>query len=175
MTAFFNKRIQPPLLKHTYGKQIEQYRGLCALLVLITHGVGINNLLITDFRWPEFIRYAGAGYLSVLVFFCISGYVIAVSNDYSQLNIKSYFKKRLIRLYPVYLIAILLCLIIANNVSFSVLVGNLLFLQNVSPYWHYKVPVIINFVTWSLNYEVLYYALFIPLFFIRPKVWQLLL
>jgi peptidoglycan/LPS O-acetylase OafA/YrhL len=175
MTAFFNKKIQPPLLKHTYNKQIEQYRGLCALLVLITHGTAHENLLINHFSWPEYIHYAGAGYLSVLVFFCISGYVIAVSNDYSRLNIKIYLKKRLIRLYPVYLIAILLCLIVANNINFSVLAGNFFFLQNDAPYWHYQIPVFINFAAWSLNYEVLYYALFIPLFFIKPKVWQLLL
>ncbi|MGI4019961.1 MAG: acyltransferase family protein [Janthinobacterium lividum] len=175
MTGFFSKRIQPPLLKHTYGSHIEQYRGLCALLVLITHGTAHENLLINNFRWPEFLHYIGAGYLSVLVFFCISGYVIGISNDHIQLKIKPYLKKRFIRLYPAYLIAVLLCVIIANDVNIFVLAGNLIFLQNASPYWHYQIPVFVNFATWSLNYEVLYYALFIPLFFIRPKVWQLLL
>ena len=175
MTFFFNKKICPPIIKYSYNKPIEQYRGLCALLVLITHGTAHEYLLINNFRWPEFIHYIGAGYLSVLVFFCISGYVIAVSNDYNQLNIKSYFKKRLIRLYPAYLIAILLCVIIAKNVNLSVLAGNLFFLQNDVPYWHCKIPAFVNHPTWSLNYEIVYYALFIPLFFIRPKVWQLLL
>ncbi|RYY07803.1 MAG: acyltransferase [Sphingobacteriaceae bacterium] len=175
MKNFLKKRISPPLLKYSYNKQLEQYRGLCALLVLITHAVGMKNFLINDFSWPEFIHYIGAGYLSVLVFFCISGYVIAVSNDQNLLNIKLYLKKRFIRLYPVYLITILLCVAIAKDIHISNLIGNLFFLQNDAPYWQYRIPVFVNYVTWSLNYEVFYYTLFIPLFLMRPKVWQMLL
>jgi peptidoglycan/LPS O-acetylase OafA/YrhL len=173
LTGFLNTPIKSPLLKQGYHKHIEQYRGLCALLVLINHGAVHEDMLVNNFKWPEFIHYLGSGYLSVIIFFCISGYVIGISNDHEKLNIKLYLKKRLVRLYPIYLFAIILCIIVAGGASWLVLTGNLLFLQNSSPYGHFNIPILVNFPSWSLNYEVLYYLLFIPLFFIRPKVWHL--
>ncbi len=172
--GFLSKPIQPSLLKHGYHKHIEQFRGLCALLVLINHATVHEDLLLNNFKWPEPVHYFGAGYLSVMVFFCISGYVIGITNDKKQFNIKSYIKRRLVRLYPAYIISILICLIVAGGVSLIVLAENLLFLQNSAPYWHFAVPIFGgNAVTWSLNYEVLYYIVFIALFFMRPRVWQL--
>jgi len=140
----------------------------------MNHATVHEDFFVDRFRWPEPVHYLGAGYLSVMVFFCISGYVIAISNDQNVLDKRLYIKRRLVRLYPAYIIAILLCLIYAGRVPLLNVLENLLFLQSDSAYWHLQIP-IINPVTWSLNYEVVYYILFIPLFFIKPKTWQLLL
>ncbi|RZA00802.1 MAG: acyltransferase [Sphingobacteriaceae bacterium] len=175
LVNFFNTTIAPGNQKHGYSKPVEQYRGLCALLVLIGHGTVDIHLLFNNFEWPEFVKYMNAGRLSVLIFFCISGYVIGITNDKLKLDVKSYLKKRLIRLYPTYLIAIILCVIVAGSVSLYMLLGNVFFLQNDLYYYSFKIPIFINYPSWSLNYEALYYLLFIPVFFLRPKLWKMLL
>lgn len=73
--SFLNKPIEPPLLKQGYHKHIEQYRGLCALLVLIDHGMSQEGILINNFNWPGFIHYLGAGHMSVLILHCNPGIV----------------------------------------------------------------------------------------------------
>lgn len=173
--TFIHTPVSPPLLNHAYSKQVEQYRGLCAILVLLAHGFAEEGMLIDKFKWPEFTHYISAGYLSVMVFFCISGYVIGITNDTKKLDIKTYLQKRATRLYPIYLVSIFLCVIIAGGVSLWVLLGNLLFLQNGLPYFNIRIPLFVNFPTWSLNYEVVYYLLFLLIFYLQPKVWKILL
>ncbi|HVV55287.1 MAG TPA: acyltransferase [Mucilaginibacter sp.] len=172
---FFDARVAPSNQKHGYSLHIEQYRGLCALLVLAAHAFGDESLLLTGFKWPVVMHYFSAGNLSVLVFFCISGYVIGLTNDRKNLNIKEYLKKRAIRLYPIYLFAILLCIIAVGSCGMYTLLGNILFLQNGQPYFHFLVPIFANYPAWSLNYEVLYYLVFILVFALKPKLWALLL
>jgi peptidoglycan/LPS O-acetylase OafA/YrhL len=168
-------RIAPSGEKHGYSLHIEQYRGLCALLVLAAHGFGDESLLLTGFKWPEMMHYFSAGNLSVLVFFCISGYVIGLTNDRSTLDIGGYLKKRAIRLYPIYLFALVVCILVAGGINWPLFIENLLFLQNGQPYVHWQVPVFVNYPAWSLNYEVVYYLAFILIFFLKPKVWIMLL
>lgn len=175
LITFLDQSLKPPLQRQQYNIAIEQYRGLCALLVLAAHGTVHTDLLVNNFKWPEYVWYFNSGYLSVLVFFCISGYVIGLTNDKQQLKIKPYLKQRLIRLYPIYIIAIILCMIVARGASLLTVTGNLLFLQNDSEYGFFKIPVFVNYASWSLNYEVVYYLLFIPLFLFRPKLWKLFL
>ena len=132
-------------------------------------------MLFNNFQWPRYVNYFGAGYLSVIIFFCISGYVIGITNQSQNFSVWPYIKKRMIRLYPIYLISIILCIIIAGSVSLYVLLGNVFFLQNDSLYYNFKIPIFINYVTWSLNSEVLYYLLFILIIYLRPNVYKLLL
>src|ERR1700741_4678689 len=95
---FLNRPLGPTLIKHGYAPHVDQYRGLCALLVFINHGTVHEDLLVDNFKWPVFVSYFGSPYLSVLMFFCISGYVIGLTNDTAKLNVKQYLKKRAIRL-----------------------------------------------------------------------------
>lgn len=174
LITFLNKPIQPPLLKHGYSKHMEQYRGICAILVLLAHGFGDERMIINNFKWPGFMHYLSAGYLSVLIFFCISGYVIGITNDRENLNVREYLKKRAIRLYPTYLAAFVICIVFAGGISLLALTGNLLFLENASSYFGFQIPIFVNYPTWSLNYEAIYYLAFILVFFLRTKVWKML-
>ena len=162
------------MLNHGYSKHIEQYRGLCALLVMLIHGIATEHILFDTYTLPRFVNYFGAGYLSVLVFFCISGYVIAINYDTAHLDVKTYIKKRLIRLYPIYIFSIVMTVLVTGIMNMDTL-GNVFFLQNFVPYGHIYIVPSLNFPIWSLNFEVLYYLLFIGLFFIKPKIWQSLL
>ncbi len=138
-SRFFTNRLQAPLEPHSFNKSIEQYRGLCAILVLVAHGTGHEPILVDNFKWPEYIRYLGAGYLSVTIFFCLSGYVIGISNDVPRLNIIAYIKKRFIRLYPVYLAVFVICIMIVQRISWLEFFGNLFMLQNDSGYGNFHI------------------------------------
>ncbi|MEB0260636.1 MULTISPECIES: acyltransferase [unclassified Mucilaginibacter] len=173
--SFLNQPVKSPGLKNKYNPAIEQYRGLCALLVMMEHGTGHTDMLFKNFTWPLYFNYFGAGFLSVIMFFCISGYVIGITNSNTNFSIWPYIKNRMVRLYPIYLISIALCVIIAGGITVYVLFGNIFFLQNDTPYFGFKVPIFINYVTWTLNSEVLYYLLFILIIYLKPKVWRLLL
>lgn len=172
---FLKSPIQSSGVQTPYNNQVEAYRGLCAILVVLSHGMVYEYFLLDNFIWPSFVHYLNSGYLSVLVFFCISGYVIGITNHKASLNISTYLKKRAVRLYPIYLISIVLCLFTINQFLTQQIIGNILFLQTKFSYFGYQILILQNVVTWSLNYEVLYYLLFIGLMFTKPKVWVLLL
>ena len=174
--GFLNKKLSPPALKHQYNIQIEQYRGLCALLVFMYHGVSLGEYMLLDsYSLPSFVHYFGAGGLSVILFFCISGFAIGVSHDKASLNVGDYLKRRLLRLYPIYLVSFFICLIVAAELPLKEVLGNLFILQNNNPYLGFKIPIFVNVSTWSLNYEIVYYLLFIAFFFLQPKIWKILL
>ncbi|HJP63716.1 MAG TPA: acyltransferase [Mucilaginibacter sp.] len=173
--TFLKRTISPPDLKHTYSMRVEQYRGVCALLVLLAHGSGDEGMLVSNFRWPNVIHYFNAGLLSVMVFFCISGYVIGLNYDRNKIKIKEYLKKRAIRLFPIYLFALVICVLVAGFPQWYVLLGNALFLQSDQSYFGVSIPIFVNYPAWSLNFEVVYYLAFIAVFFLRPTVWKMLL
>lgn len=171
---FLNSPITPQNHSYGYNVHIEQYRGICALLVLINHIFTHPDWLLDNFKWPIFTEYLGSGYFSVLIFFCISGYAIGMSNTLKNFNVLLYLKKRFVRLYPPYIFAFILCLLIGGiRIGWWVIISNFFFLQNPAPYFHLNIPIFINSPTWSLNFEVIYYLLFITLFLSRPKIWHL--
>ncbi len=170
LSQLVKEKVQPSLEKLEFNRPLEAYRGLCALLVLLNHGMCHEDWFFKSFKFNEYLHYINAGYLSVMVFFCMSGYVIGLTNNRTTLNFTDYLKKRAIRLYPTYILSILLSLFVAQNFKLSNLAGNLFFLQNSNSYFGFDVPIFINGATWSLNYEVVYYLLFGVIFLIKPNV-----
>ncbi len=161
--------------QHKFEFNLEALRGLAALIVVIRHVLLMSPVLMTGYEISGAWKYVPPGHLSVLVFFMLSGYVIGLTNKTpinSWKSCKDYLKRRFIRLYPIYLLSILLTL----GISFSLL-GKV-----------YSLPTIIQHLTfsqvtlgkvmnennplWSLNYEVIYYLLFILIsrFSIKPIV-----
>jgi peptidoglycan/LPS O-acetylase OafA/YrhL len=111
--------------------------------------------------------------LGVKVFFAISGFILALPflralNDYKDINVVSYFKRRLTRLEPPFIISLALFSIV-HIVVFHEKIANTL--------WHFSVgllyshgfvfgePNFINPVTWSLETEAQFYIL-VPLLFV---------
>jgi peptidoglycan/LPS O-acetylase OafA/YrhL len=163
-----------PLLsaKRSFEFNLEALRGFAALIVVIHHS--ILHVYSLD---PSYTLYGPLGkswmnplpgHSSVLLFFVLSGYVIGLTNKkpLTKHSIISYLKKRFIRLYPIYVISLLFTLLIAaNHYSVSTIVGHLLFLQNAAvPYIFENNPL------WSLNNEILYYILFIPISCFRLNI-----
>lgn len=146
----------------TLNYPLEALRGLAALLVVLNHAYSGKHLDPT-FHLTGVWQYTAPGHLSVIVFFMLSGYVIGLANpEPIQTNGQRwlYLKKRLVRLYPLYLLSLVLMVAVAYSNHYfytpAKTVSYLFFLQGLV----YEVPDF-NQPIWSLSYEILYYGLFL--------------
>ena len=141
-------------------------RGLAALVVTLYHfGQPYHNL---DVKTGFIVPY---GYLAVDLFYILSGFVItyAYGDDYlsffSIIRYRNFFFMRLGRLYPAYLLALLLFLAKMNidfasdhplnSFKFSDTIGNLLMATG----WGLNIhPIVVD--SWSVSAELVCYAAF---------------
>jgi peptidoglycan/LPS O-acetylase OafA/YrhL len=130
--------------------------------------------------------FVWAGNPAVMVFFVLSGYLIAFSCDTKHTNFKSYFFARLVRLLPVYLLALFLVPILdilghQNNPDLYINypypdLGNiisrisvyLLFLQESNLFDSFRY--FSNGPLWSLGYEFFYYIFFGIVIYFKEKL-----
>lgn len=157
---------------------LDGIRVLAALLVFATHIVKI--LYANPFWMP--------GHAMVIVFFVLSGYVIAFSTlDKKELIAKKYIIARLSRLSSVVVPALLLTALLLicgrtiNPAYYNTVLQDHelirflatgLFLQSV--WWRNLVPPD-NGPFWSLGYEFWYYALFGVVIFVKNWRWKAIL
>lgn len=159
-----------------FERNLEGLRGFCALMVVFGHLFYYSRYLDPNKTTWLIGRYIPDGHFSVLVFFCLSGYVIGYTNKNKLANkndILQYIKKRFIRLYPIYVVSILVTLffvIRAHNFELATLLKYLTFTQS-----YFNVGYFENNPLWSLGYEVLYYLLFIPLSYFNISRWKTLI
>ncbi|MBD2152804.1 acyltransferase [Pseudanabaena sp. FACHB-1277] len=142
-----------------YNSNLEGIRGLAALSVSSFHVLGLKNFLDPTYHPNIYFGYLQAAHSFVLVFFVLSGYVIGLTTtkDYSNQELGSYIKRRAVRILPIYLIAISLGVLAEPSDKLSLVIGNLLFLQNFDKYFDVSLhPIAGDAAVWSLNYEVLY-------------------
>lgn len=138
---------------------IEALRGFAALFVAIGHAVIFNNILDPNFFSEEMRLTLAPGHYCVLIFFVLSGYVIGISNkkELRGKEIGIYLKKRLVRLYPIYIVCFLFALLVStSNYSFATVLSHITITQVA-----FAEVILENGPLWSLHYEVLYYMLFI--------------
>ena len=171
----------PPESRRLRG--IDALRGAAALGVVFYHAVeqGKNvpdNLLQYPIRVVQFA--SSFGYIGVFLFFVISGFCIhmqwartkAAGTD-PDIRFGPFWKRRIRRLYPPYVIALLLFLLmIAATVGLSLtqsffydLGMHLLMLHNLDP----KTCYTINGVFWTLAIEEQLYLAYFLLLFIRVR------
>ena len=112
--------------------------------------------------------------LGVKVFFAISGFILALPflkamNKNKRINILSYFKRRLTRLEPPFVISLLLFSIV-HIVVFHERIANVLLHFSAGLFYSHGFvfgePNYINPVTWSLETEAQFYILVPLLFFV---------
>lgn len=147
---------------------LEGLRGLAALSVVIGHLLYYPTLLSPGYNIKAYIEFSPPAHFSVLIFFCLSGYVIGHTTRERLADNKliyNYIAKRFIRLYPIYIISIIITLPfvfaldmnslvrLAKHLTFTGLAGADVYFEN-NPLW-------------SLSYEVLFYLLFIPISYFR--------
>jgi peptidoglycan/LPS O-acetylase OafA/YrhL len=147
-------------MQHKHNRNLDILRGIAALLVMLFHLINVDRRdfdknfdisYLKDFRFP--------GHIGVLVFFILSGYVISINTKRltDRGSIFTYLGKRLIRILPIYFAAILFTVAITfGQYDWRIILSNFFFisvpLDNV---------ILENGPLWSLNYELLYYFVFI--------------
>ena len=165
-------------------QSIDALRGIAALGVVFYHSIwqSSNAVPANLFRWPVKLLQllSSFGYIGVFLFFVISGFCIhlqwarARANGQPQtLQFGAFWRRRLRRLYPPYLIAFALFMIMAalttgiNFTHFFVydVVMHLLMLHNLDPNTCYS----INGVFWTLAIEEQLYLAYFLLLFLRSR------
>ena len=174
-------------------QSIDALRGIAALGVVLYHAVlQTQNAVPNNFlHWPaKVVQFVSSmGYIGVFLFFVISGFCIHLQWAKSQANgaakpiqFGSFWKRRIRRLYPPYIITLALFMTMAAfTVGIDVthffvydVVMHLLMLHNLDPHTCYS----INGVFWTLAIEEQLYLAYFLLLFLRKRLgwgWTLLI
>lgn len=165
---------------------IDALRGIASFIVVLYHAfsMGIFNVVTPNvYESWEYI-YAipiSFGYTGVYLFFVISGFCIhlrwakaKVKNDENfKLDFVSFWKRRIVRLYPAYLVTLAICLLIQHfrgelvfsNFFVWDIVSHILMIHNFDARTVYS----INGVLWTLAIEEQLYLAYFLLVFLREK------
>lgn len=146
-------------------------RGISALLVCCFHlreGLTLGDLKIGEILF-------GKGSIGVPIFFVLSGFIMVFTTKKITLKkdtknqIISFYKKRAIRIIPLYYILIFAWIILGGSIFYYFegiglerLVYSLLFIPQ-----NENLPVL--YLGWSLNYEIFFYIIFGLSFFFKTK------
>lgn len=144
-------------------------RAFAAISVVIFH-FGLWSWPINIESVQSFFRISN---IFVGFFFLLSGFILVYVNkenfEIYKFKVKDFYKKRILRIFPVYfisLIATIFFLKFTNQVVYlKDIILQFLFLQS----WVPGHSLMINFVAWSLSVEVFFYLLFPILFFFLIK------
>lgn len=176
---------------------IDALRGIAAVVVLLYHARDILWVGVSDtwsrygwsFNFDTFLAYLSApivfGSLAVNLFFVLSGYCIhrrgarqLASNSNAQISLFQFFLRRVWRLYPTYIFALVLTAVVdtflissqflestlPNSHSPFTFFMSLLSLQGIAaPYFGS------NGVFWTLSVEIHFYIVYPLLFYISQK------
>jgi peptidoglycan/LPS O-acetylase OafA/YrhL len=129
-----------------------------------------------------FWQFMGYGRTSVLVFFVLSGFVIAWVSEIHESNLHQYAVSRIARLYSVMIPAFVLTAVL-DHIGFTVdpslypsitgsthpLLGYVLSMVFLGESWTLTMLPGSNIPFWSLNYEAWYYVLFAGAVFLRGR------
>ena len=152
-------------------KVIQVYRALAAIFVVLFHFSDDLNRQSTS----VFGGFFQIGYTGVDFFFVLSGFIITYIHYHdieNRSNLALFFKKRFIRIYPIYWVISIAYLILYISVkdkeflnrvhedSTFLIKSILLIKQKTHPFVH---------VAWSLCYEIFFYLVF-GLFIISGKI-----
>jgi peptidoglycan/LPS O-acetylase OafA/YrhL len=155
---------------------LDLLRFSAALVVFLSH------FSRRDFGGQWFWRLQPIGHYAVIVFFVLSGFVIAYTADKKEHTLTEFASSRFARLYSVVLPTLVLtyCLdhlgIIRNPGGYTLsddtdpalrLATAALFLSHT---WYWNLTLFSNSSYWSLPYEFWYYAIFAGAFYLEGRV-----
>jgi peptidoglycan/LPS O-acetylase OafA/YrhL len=141
--------------------QLTFTRFLAAIAIVVFH-YG-QNIFPFNIQWVSFIfKQSNIG---VSYFFLLSGFVMILAyNNKDKINYLEFYKNRFFRIYPVYLLSILLVFIFISIKHFpfdySTIFLNLLAVQT----WFPEKAIAFNTPGWSISVEFFFYLVFPILF-----------
>lgn len=153
---------------------LQVFRGLAAVMVLLAHS---NVMLNKELFSGAFIP----GYIGVDFFFVLSGFIIMLTckKNIGSGNISGYIRKRVLRVYPPYIIYTVIAFLVSytyeqftgTRLIYWIYVNVQNFFQSISlyPFSADKTRLPILPVAWTLTHEMLFYALFAWLFYVKNK------
>ncbi len=146
-------------------------RALSAIAVVFCHLPFQANkfLLLPESEWLNGF-FDPFGYIPVLIFFSLSGYLVSLGfithrhDAYSIKGISRYYRSRILRIIPLYYFSILFCTLIfwsaAEENAWRV-IKLFFFVENYKP----AAGIVFNHVYWTMPVEMLYFF-FAPILFI---------
>lgn len=147
---------------------IQILRGVASLLVVILHIAGIEK----DFPNSKLLSsYFNFGVVGVDIFFVLSGFIMAATTNIysaSYFYIKNFWKRRLLRVYPLYWFYSCLALIVFVLPSSMINSSRWLEADLISSFLLWptkKLPLL--FVGWTLSHEIYFYIIFGLLLFLN--------
>lgn len=166
-------------------------RLLFACLVIVTHSYALTGMGKRDWLGWRTNGQIVFSYIGLYGFFTISGYLIFQSLTNSK-SLTEYFRKRILRIYPGLIVAVVVSVFICSLISPLGFKGYFL---NSSPYTYilsqlslfesYQTTIqgifannnahVINGSLWTIGYEVLFYILISVLFFFSSKLKRVIL
>lgn len=154
--------------------QLTFTRFLASIAIVVLH----YGLFTFPFNTEVVAPLANKGVGAVSFFFVLSGFILVVSSAKDGIlpkgvEIWKFYRKRIIRIVPVYLLAILIFFLLNFEYNpespliwqIHTYVYSIFFLQS----WHYEMAMDINYPAWSLSVEAFFYAIFPFLFWLFQK------
>lgn len=164
-------------MRRDFSLYMDVIRFFAAMVVFLSHS---SSQSLTGGLFWQFKDYAQT---AVIVFFVLSGYVIAFVVEGKETNLKSYSFARIARLYSILLPALVLTavldlagiylnpefdpLLTASYLNLSQFENYILSFFMLNNIWGLQQPPGINGPFWSLSYEVFYYVIFGIVFFVK--------
>ena len=144
--------------------EFEFLRGIAAFYVFFHHTLFQFNIIEKNSLLGKLFSF---GQEAVMLFFLLSGYVIALSLIKKDYSFSEYFKHRFLRIYPILLFVMIVSIILKFlnndlNIDFYSFIINLLMLQDIGSLkpGTFAEPFLGNSPLWSLTYEWWFYMIF---------------
>lgn len=164
-------------MSRAFSIYLDLLRFVAACLVVIYHS---NSRLIVE----KILPFSSYGHSAVIIFFVLSGYVIAYATATKEQRARDYWASRLSRIWSLAVPTILLTPVldmIGESLAPGLYAGNtthglaplriltsFLFLNEI---WSISIMSFSNIAYWSLNYEMWYYVLFALFVFGGRRRW----
>jgi len=172
-----NPHFAVPFAMHGKIVSVQYLRAVAAFFVLVSHAL-LYPLV------GENLVYGRLGWLGVILFFVISGFIMVSVTDAGQFDGRQFMRRRMLRVAPLYwgftLVAAALALAAPQLFKTTTFDGgqlalSLAFIPFYNPASEGLHP--LYKLGWTLNYEIFFYACFalMAMFTARSRVWALTL
>ena len=148
-------------------------RSIASLSVMIGHIAGSSSAFNLDFflfgsdekGLPKSWLLGSYG---VTIFFVLSGflitYLLVLEKEKSEINIKKFYIRRILRIWPIYYLFFIVCLAVIfytqQSISYQTVLYYIFFLANIPFIYSFSIPLVSHY--WSIAVEEQFY-LFWPL------------